>query len=58
MPREAFENLSVSFKGDAIILIVSIEENGTTIEYRFIYSMFNKTTVEIPDGILNAEVTA
>lgn len=58
LPREAFENLSVSFKGDAIILIVSIEENGTTIEYRFIYSMFNKTTVEIPDGILNAEVTA
>lgn len=58
LPREAFERLQVYIEKDSISLRVSIEENGTTIEYRFIYSNFNKTTVEIPDGILNAEVTA
>lgn len=58
LPKEAFERLQVYIEKDSITLRVSIEENGTTIEYRFTYSNFNKTYVEIPDGIINAEVTA
>lgn len=58
LPKEAFERLEVYIEKDSITLRVSIEENGTTIVYRFTYSNFNKTYVEIPDGIINAEITA
>lgn len=58
LPREAFERLEVYIEKDSITLRVSIEENGTTFVYRFTYSNFNKTYVEIPDGIINAEITA
>lgn len=58
LPREVFERLEVYIEKDSITLRVSIEENGTTFVYRFTYSNFNKTYVEIPDGIINAEITA